>query len=202
MTSGEQLDGDPASILAFYIGNTEESRISLASGPDENYPPLEFLIGLAGKIASILSEAHRFLEIQSRPPDSNNIRRYMMEEMDSLWKVRARLLDDLDLFTNGSVRYHLSQMNAGEEVIDACLNELESIRETTITDLGEKVSAAWDDISDKEVAALTRQKSRKAARDTLRDLAQSWASVSDMLLTAKEIWSSAPPGGEAARRVT
>lgn len=197
MTSGEQLDGDPASIPAFYIDNTEESRIGLASGPDEIYPPVEFLIGLAGKIASILSEAHSFLEIQSRPPDSNDIRRHMMKEMDSLWNVRTHLLGDLDLYTNGSVRYHLSRMNAGEEVIDTCLNELESIRETTITDLGEKVSAAWDDISDKDVAALTRQKSRKAARDTLRDLAQSWASVSEMLRTAKEIRSSAPP---AARR--
>jgi hypothetical protein len=197
MTSGEHLDGDPASIPAFYIDNTEESRIGLSSGPDENYPPLEFLIGLAGKIASILSEAHRFLEIESRPPDSSNIRRHMMEEMDSLWNVRARLLDDLDLYTNGSVQYYLSRMNAGEEVINTCLNELWSIRETTITDLGERVSAAWDDISDKDVAALTRQKSRKAARDTLRDLAQGWASVSEMLLTAKEVWSSTSPGSEA-----
>jgi hypothetical protein len=201
MTSGEQLDGDPASIPTFYVDNTEESRTGLASGP-ENYPPLEFLIGLAGKIASILSKAHSFLEIQSRPPDSNDIRRHMMKEMDSLWNVRAYLLDDLDLYTNGSVRYHLSRMNAGEEVIGACLNELESIRETTITDLGEKVSAAWDDISDKDVAALTRQKSRKAARDTLRDLAQGWASVSEMLLTAKESGVRRPPSSEAARRVT
>jgi hypothetical protein len=199
MTSGEQLDGDPASIPAFYIGNTEESRVGLASGADPTYPPLEYLIGLAAKIASILNEAHSFLEIQSRPPDSNDIRRYMMEEMDSLWRVRALLLDDLKLFTNGSVRYHLSRMNAGKETIDACINELETIRETTIADLGEKVSAAWDDISDKDVVALTRQKSRKAARDTLRDLAQSWASVSEMLLTAKEIWSATPPGSEAGK---
>jgi hypothetical protein len=184
MASSEQLGDIPASMSSPYLDSTKESREAL-----DKKPSLEKIIEFASAIAETLNEQFRFLEEDSEPADQYRIRDHMMQEMKDLWRTRQGLLADLrQYFTDKYIMTNLpGVVKEKSNIMDTCLNELDSIRTAARTTLGNAIRAAQDDFSSEHVSSARRQESRTAALGSLQDLANMWTTLSEVLSSAKII---------------
>jgi CHAT domain len=173
----------PADVSTLYFDSTEDSRSSL----DPRQPLLDKFVEFARAIAWTLESQFRFLDEDSEPANPARIRDHMMQEMNDLWHTRQGLLADLrQYFTDQNVKWSLSALEVGPQLLDSCLDELYSIR-AAVKILGQNVRAAWDDLSNDNVTTAQRQESRAAALGSLQSLAQKWETLSEELLVAKNI---------------
>lgn len=186
MTSSGQLDDSPASMPSLLFDNTEKVRNSL----DPQQPLLSNYIQFTQVMASSLNAYFTFLD-EDTEPDIAFIRDYMKEEMTQLLRIRKLLIADLrHYFTNQQIIMILSPVENREnrsEVIDACIDELDSIRTAVKTTLRNAVWATLDGISSEHVPPAQRQESRTMALQSLQSLAQKWDTLSKQLSSAREI---------------
>jgi len=185
--SSKQLDTFFTDLPRLYRDSTEESRISLTTVGHPAHPSLESFIDHAHAVADALSGLCTFLEENSRPVDPAEISDHMMQEMNTLWDIRERILGDLKFYENESIIMSLSRKGGSASVIETCIDELNSIRVIVKDTLGDNVRAAWRDLSNKHVSARQQQESRAVAVRSLRSLAEKWLTFSEMLSTAQSL---------------
>jgi hypothetical protein len=186
MTSGGQLDDSLASMSIELFDDTKEVR----GGLDPQQPLLSAYIRYTQVVASGLSDYFTFLDEDSEPDDPAHPRDYMVQEMTQLLHIRRWLIGDLrNFFTDGQIRLALSQAQVPEEseIINVCIDELNSVRTAVKITLRNAVWAALDDFSSEHVLAALRQATRTAALEALQSVAQKWDTFSKQLSSAKEI---------------
>jgi nucleoside phosphorylase len=177
-------------MVGAYSSATELSRNVLVIEKDAGHSLLEPFIQHAGAVADALNEFSRFLEEDSIPADGAQFNQHMIEEMNALWDIRRRLLDDLKLYGNEDIVTALSQRGAGSRDINDCIDELDSMRSGVNQTLGNEIRAAWDDLSSDWASSKQRVESRAAVIRSLNDLAEKWDAFSDKLSLVQEIYTN------------
>jgi hypothetical protein len=181
MTLTGEVDGDPGDLPGIYsdsIGQFRDILIELSEVRNSEYELLAEYSRHAGAVATILNADCDFFE-DSRPADPTDIRKYMTREMNALWKLREILVEDLSLYDAESFQVAISECT--EQVRAVICNELNSIRRIIKQTLADSIRAAWDDLSDTKASSKRRIKSRAAALQRLRDVAQGWLTLSEEL---------------------
>lgn len=186
MTSGGQLDDFLASMSTLLFDATKDVRRTL----DPKHPLLSEYIRYTQVVASGLNNYFTFLEEDSEPDEPAHIREYMILEMTQLLHIRRWLIVDLrNYFADKQIIMVLSQLQVRKrsEIINVCIQELNSVRTAVKETLGNAVRAALDDLSSEHVLAAQRQVTRTAALKALQSLAQKWDTLAKELSSAKEI---------------
>jgi hypothetical protein len=184
MTSRGQLQGNPVGLSSLYSKSTEQLRNSL----DPQHPLLENFVQFARAIASVLKGYFKFFDEDSEPANLADIRDHMIQEMNLLWNIRKDLISDLgQFFTDANIIMILSQAGKGEEVVDTCIDDRNSIHTAVARTLGKDIRAALDDMSNEQVSSAQRQDSREAALLTLQNVAEKWTTLADELSSAGNI---------------
>ena len=187
MTLTGELSGDPGDLPRIYsesIGPFRDILIELTEVQNSGHEVLTVYSRHADAVAKTLS-AHCDASEGSRPTNPADIRKYMTQEMTSLWDFRDFLVDDLNFYDAEIFRAVISDCTV--QVRTVIYSELNSIRRN-VQALADSIRAAWDDLSDRESSSKQRVKSRAEALQCLRDVAQGWLTLSEELASAAGLW--------------
>lgn len=187
MTSpSSQFDEEFSELLDTYTDTIHQFRATLTGASYKDRDLLKVFSLHARAMADGLNAHFSFLE-DSRPADPVDIRRYMIYEMDLLWRIRDILVEDLSLFDE-SFRIAVSR-GVKERLKGLIFNELNSMEIDVREAFADHIRAAWDALSDKSVSSKQRVESWRTAVQSVRHLADSWVALSGNLNEAFGAWN-------------
>jgi hypothetical protein len=185
VTSPSQFDEEFSGLLDTYSDTISQFRETLTDASYNDRDLLKVFSRHARAMADELNAHFSFLE-DSRPADPVDIRRYMIYEMDLLWRIRDILVEDLGLFDE-SFRIVVSR-GVNERLKGLIFNELNSMQINVKETLADNIRAAWDALSDKSVSSRQRVESWRTSVQSVRHLADSWFALSENLDKAFKAW--------------